>query len=271
VWVIAASSGTFYGQQMTANDIYSIAGTGTDGYSGDGGRATKAELGAPEDIAVDSVGNLIIPDTLNNRVRVVAATSGTFYGVTMTANDIYTVAGNGTCGFAGDGGAATAAKLCHPASVAVDGAGNLAVSDLINNRIRVVAAKSGTFYGQKMTANDIYRVAGKGTSGFSGDGGPALNAELFHPEGVALDPAGNLVIVDGQNDRVRVVAAKSGTFYGITMTANDIYTVAGNGTLGFSGTGGPAIQADLFAPTLVAADSAGNLFFGGDRVEEVSG
>jgi hypothetical protein len=271
VWVVAASSGTFYGRQMTANDIYSIAGTGTDGYSGDGGPATKAELGEPEDIAVDSVGNLIIPDTLNSRVRVVAARSGTFYGVKMTANDIYTVAGNGRSGFAGDGGPATAAKLYHPDSVGVDGAGNLVVSDLINNRIRVVAAKPGTFYGQKMTAHDIYTVAGKGTSGFSGDGGPALKAELWHPQGVALDPAGNLVIVDGQNDRVRVVAAKSGTFYGITMTAQDIYTVAGNGTLGFSGAGGPAIHADLFAPTQVAADGAGNLFFGGDRVEEVSG
>jgi secreted PhoX family phosphatase len=271
VWVVAASSGTFYGKTMTANDIYSIAGTGTDGYSGDGGPAAKAELGEPEDVAVDSAGNLIIPDTLNNRVRVVAATSGTFYGVKMTANDIYTVAGNGRSGFAGDGGPATAARLDHPDSVGVDGAGNLVVSDLINNRIRVVAAKPGTFYGQKMTASDIYTVAGKGTPGFSGDGGPALKAELFKPEGIAIDPAGNVVIVDSLNDRVRVVAAKSGTFYGITMTALDIYTVAGNGGFGFSGAGGPAIHAELFAPTRVAADSAGNLFFGGDRVEEVSG
>jgi hypothetical protein len=271
VWAVAASSGTFYGQQMTANHIYSIAGTGTDGYSGDGGPATKAEVGEPEDVAVDGAGNLIIPDLLNNRVRVVAARSGTFYGVTMTAHDIYTVAGNGTCGFAGDGGPARAARLCHPDSVDVDGAGNLVVSDLINNRIRVVAAKSGTFYGVTMTAHHIYTVAGNGTPGFAGDGGPAVKAEFFHPEGVRLDPSGNVLIVDGQNDRVRVLAAKSGTFYGVTMTAHHIYTVAGNGTLGFSGTGGPAVDAELFAPTVAVADSAGNLFFGGDRVEEVSG
>ena len=103
-----------------------------------------------------------------------AATSGTFYGVTMTASDIYTVAGNGRSGFAGDGGPATAAKLFHPGSVGVDGAGNLVVSDLINNRIRVVAAKPGTFYGQKMTAHDIYTVAGNGTPGSPAMAGPPL-------------------------------------------------------------------------------------------------
>ena len=271
VWVIAASSGTFYGQKMTANDIYSIAGTGTDGYSGDGGPATKADVGEPEDMMVDTVGNLIIPDLLNNRVRVVAAKSGTFYGVKMTANDIYTIAGTGKGGFAGDGGPAVRAELFHPASVGVDAAGNLVVSDLINNRIRVVAAKSGPFYGQKMTAHDIYTIAGTGTPGFSGDGGPAVKAEFFHPEGVRLDLSGNVLIADSGNDRVRVVAAKSGTFYGIKMTVGDTYTVAGNGMLGFSGAGGPAVDAELFAPTVATTDSAGNLFSGGDRVEEVTG
>ncbi|HLX48202.1 MAG TPA: hypothetical protein VKS82_07710 [Streptosporangiaceae bacterium] len=271
VWAIAASSGTFYGVKMTANDIYTIAGNGTDGYSGDGGPATKAEVGEPEDVAVDGAGNLIIPDTLNNRIRVVAAKSGTFYGVKMTANSIYTIAGNGKAGFAGDGGPARKAELYHPFSAGVDGAGNLVVSDLINDRIRVVAAKSGTFYGQKMTASDIYTIAGNGKEGFSGDGGPARNAEFFRPAGVRLDPSGNVLIADSVNSRVRAVATRSGTFYGIKMTAGDIYTVAGNGGFGFSGIGGPAIKAELFAVKAVATDGAGNLFAGTDRVEEVTG
>lgn len=121
------------------------------------------------------------------------------------------------------------------------------------------------------TANNIYSIAGNGTDGYSGDGGPATKSEIGEPEDVAMDSVGNLIIPDLLNNRVRMVAATSGTFYGVKMTAHDIYTVAGNGTLGFSGTGGPAIHAELFAPTQVAAGSAGNLFFGGDRVEEVSG
>ena len=158
----------------------------------------------------------------------------------MTARHIYTVAGNGTYGFSGDGGPATAAELDYPDQTAVDGAGNLVIADSANDRVRVVAASTGTFYGQAMTAGDIYTVAGNGTTGFSGDGGPATGAELDSPRGVTVDGAGNLVIADRGNNRVRVVAAGTGTFYGQAMTAGDIYTVAGNGTVGFSGDGGPA-------------------------------
>ena len=130
---------------------------------------------------MDGAGNLLIADTGNNRVRVVAASTGTFYGQAMTAGDIYTVAGDGTGGFSGDGGPATSAELDYPAGVAVDGAGNLVIADTGNNRVRVVAASTGTFYGQAMTAGDIYTVAGDGTGGFSGDGGPATSAELDQP------------------------------------------------------------------------------------------
>ncbi len=158
----------------------------------------------------------------------------------MTARHIYTVAGNGTYGFSGDGGPATAAELDTPDQTAVDGAGNLVIADSANDRVRVVAAGTGTFYGQAMTAGDIYTVAGNGTTGFSGEGGPATRAELDSPRGVTVDGAGNLVIADRGNNRVRVVAAGTGTFYGQAMTAGDIYTVAGTGTVGFSGDGGPA-------------------------------
>ena len=96
-----------------------------------------------------------------------AAHNGTFYGQPMTAKDIYTVAGNGSAGYTGDGGPATAAELNNTADVAVDGSGNLVISDLGNNVIRVVAETTGTFYGQAMTAGDIYTVAGDGTPGFA--------------------------------------------------------------------------------------------------------
>src|SRR5260370_1450239 len=175
-------------------------------------------------------------DTTTYGVRVVAARTGTFYGKAMTAGHIYTVAGDGHKAFSGDGGPATSAGL-SPAGVAVDAAGNLLIADVGNDRVRVVAARSGTFYGRPMTAGDIYTVAGNGKPGFSGDGGPATSAELNILQSVAADAAGNLLIADFGNQRVRVVAARSGTFYGQPMTAGDIYTGARAGMAGPSGDG----------------------------------
>src|SRR5215467_1921577 len=234
VAVVAASTGTFYGQAMTAGHIYAVAGTGAAGFAGDGGPALSAEFDEPNQVAVDAAGNLVISDTSfdingNQRIRVVAERTGTFYGVPMTAGDIYTVAGTGTAGFNGDGGKATSAELFTPQGVAIDGAGNLLIGDDSNNRVRVVAGHNGTFYGRAMTAGHIYTVAGDGTGGFAGDGGPAAGAELFAPLGVTVDSAGNLVIADNSNGRVRVVAARTATFYATAMTAGHIYTVAGNG------------------------------------------
>ena len=150
-----------------------IAGNGTFGYSGDGGPATSAGIYDPEGVAVDGSGNVVIADSGNNRVRVVAASTGTFYGTAMTKGDIYTIAGNGTGAYSGDGGPATSAELNFPQAVAVDGSGNVVIADTYNNRVRLVAASTGTFYGQAMTAGDIYTIAGNGTGGYSGDGGPA--------------------------------------------------------------------------------------------------
>jgi secreted PhoX family phosphatase len=262
VRVVAARAGTFYGQQMTAGDIYTVAGNGRSMYSGDGGPATSAEFGAPAGLAVDAAGDVAVADIGNSTVRVIAGTTGTHFGQPMTAGDIYTVAGDGTAGFAGDGGPATSAAVNYPWGVAVDALGNLVIADTDNNRIRVVAASTGTFYGQPMTAGDIYTIAGNGKDGFGGDGGPATTAELYFPEEVAVDAAGNLLIADTNNNRVRVVAASTGTFYGQQMTAGDIYTVTGDGTAGFSGDGGPATTAELNLPQAVAVDAAGNLLIG---------
>jgi len=190
---------------MTAGDIYTIAGTGTEGFGGDGGPATAAKLDLPSGATVDSAGNVVIADWFNNRVRVVAAGTGRFYGRAMTAGDIYTIAGTGTQGFSGDGGPATAAKLYGPSGPVVDGAGNLVFADSGNSRVRVVAAGTGTFYGKAMTAGDIDTIAGNGTTGLSGDGGPATKAALAGPEGIAVDGGGNLLIADSANNRVREV------------------------------------------------------------------
>ena len=279
VRVVAASTGTSYGQAMTDGHIYTVAGNGTYGFSGDGGPATQARLADPFGVGVDGAGNLVVADQSNDRVRVVAASTGRFYGRAMTAGDIYTVAGNGSYGSSGDGGPATRAQLGRPTGVGLDGAGNVVIADSDNNRIRMVAARTGTFYGQAMTVGDIYTVAGGGTGGL-GDGGPATQAELARPSGVALDRAGNLLIADKidtrsgiDHNRIRVVAARTGTFYGRAMTAGDIYTVAGNGSSGFSGDGGPAVRAGLNVPFGVAADGAGNVLiadFGNRRVRVVA-
>jgi trimeric autotransporter adhesin len=272
--VVAAKTGTSYGQAMTAGDIYTVAGGGTSGL-GDGGPATKAQLSAPVGVAVGTAGNLVVADEGTNRIRVVAVKTGTFYGQAMTAGDIYTVAGDGNAGFYGDGGPATKAELSAPAGVAVDTAGNLLIADLNNDRVRVAAAKTGTFYGRAMTAGDIYTIAGNGTVSYSGDGGPATGAQLNRPGWVAVDAAGNLVIADS-NFRIRVVAAKTGTFYGRAMTAGDIYTVAGGNPAGFSGDGGPATSAELSDPraVAVAVTGAGGLVFAdtaNNRIREVAG
>jgi hypothetical protein len=270
---VAGSTGTFYGKAMTAGDIYTVAGNGTNGFSGDGGPATHAEFSFPGDVTADSAGNLVIADSGNNRIRVVASSNSTFYGQAMTAGRIYTVAGNGSPGYSGDGGPATSAGL-GAAGVTVDNAGNLVIADTNNNRVRVVAAHTSTFYGQAMTAGDIYTIAGNGTSGFSGDGGPATSAELFDPVAVTVDGAGNVALSDLGNNRVRVVAAHTSTFYGKAMTAGDIYTVAGNGSFGFSGDGGQATMAELNQPIGVAATAAGNLLIAdlnNARIRMVSG
>jgi sugar lactone lactonase YvrE len=181
--VFIADTGNYRIREVTTNGIITtIAGNGTYGYSGDGGRATSAELASPQAVAVDSSGNLFIADTYNNRIRKV------------TDSIITTVAGNGTAGHSGDGGQATHAELKTPYAVAVDSSGNLFIADEGNYRIREVT-----------TNGIITTVAGNSNYGFSGDGGPALNADLSLPEGLAVDASGNVFIADCSNSRVRKV------------------------------------------------------------------
>jgi sugar lactone lactonase YvrE len=272
--LVAAHTGTYYGQQMTAGDIYIIAGgAACFPYCGDGGPATDAALNFPDGLTLDHDGNVIVADEGNNRVRMVAVSNGTFYGLPMTAGDIYTVAGDGTEGFSGDGGPAAQAELWMPEGAAFDGAGNLLIADFANDRIRVVAARSGRYYGQPMTAGDIYTVAGGGSLSCpsSPNGVPATKVALCAPRDVQTDAAGNLVITSGQ--QIRVVAEHTGMMYRQPMTEGDIYTVAGDGTEGFSGDGGPATQAELFEAEGVVVTSTGDLLFSdtlNSRIREVT-
>ena len=207
--------------------ITTVAGTGQYGFGGDGGPATAVRLAYPDDVAVDGAGNLYIAESSDDRVRKVDST-GT----------ITTIAGTGRFGFRGDGGPAVKADLFNPSGVAVDGAGNLYIADVSNHRIRKVDS-TGT----------ITTIAGTGGSGFSGDGGPAVEAKLYNPRGVAVDGAGNLYIAESGNERIRKVDS-TGT----------ITTIAGTGERGFSGDGGPAVEAKLYNPRGVAVDGAGNLY-----------
>jgi DNA-binding beta-propeller fold protein YncE len=210
--------------------IFTIAGTGKRGSSGDGGPATQAVFDGPWGVFLDVAGNLFIVDRFNHRIRRVDAHTGI----------ITTVAGTEESGFSGDDGPATRASLDDPRSVFVDTDGNLFIADMGNHRIRRVDTHTGI----------ITTVAGNGKEGFSGDGGPATQTSLRIPHGVFLDAAGNLFIADTGNYRIRRVDAHTGI----------ITTVAGIRNWGFSGDGGPAIQASLDAPRSVFLDAAGNLF-----------
>src|SRR5881296_2950210 len=219
--------------------ITTVVGTGMWGSGGDGGPAAAAQLSVPRGLAIDRAGNLFIADVGNNRIRVVTPDA-----------IIYTVAGDGTAGFGGDGGPATSAQLNYPVAVSVDRSGNLFIADRHNNRIRMVNA-----------AGIIITLTGGGGAGFRGDAGPASSAQIWDPRGVAVDNAGNVFIADSGNNRIRMINA-----------AGIITTVVGN-TPGFSGDGGAAASAQLGLPVDVAVDSGGNLFIadrGNYRVRQVN-
>ena len=260
----------------TAGDIYTIAGLRTD--DGQGGSATNAPLD-PYGVYADSSGNLYIADDLDNRVEEIPATSGTHWGIAMTAGDIYTVAGSATgiWGYSGDGGLATSALLAYPESVAVDSDGDLIIADTGDSRVQMVAAGTSTPYLSGTTPDYIYTIAGSsvGSSGYTGDGGPATSARLGSPADVTTGYGNNnLYIADTGNNRIQEVAASGGTQWGISMTAGDIYTVAGSsvGSSGLTGDRGAATSALLDQPSGVNQSSAGTLFIAdtwNNRIQDV--
>ena len=233
-----ADTGNFVIREVSTSSIIStVAGENSlgAGFSGDGGLATSAQLANPTSVAVDSAGNMYIADSYNNVVRVVCANQVPIACHNVAAGDINTFAGNSVTGanYTGDGGLATSALLSDPVAVLLDAAGNLYISDSGNNAIRKVN-----------TSGIITTLAGMGpfANGYSGDGGPAIQAELNAPKGIALDSSGNLYIADTVNCVIRVVEPNG-----------NITTIAGNGTPGYSVNGGPALSAQLYFPSGVAA------------------
>jgi sugar lactone lactonase YvrE len=222
--------------------IYTVAGTGINGFSGDGGLATSAKLNYPKGVIIDNQGSIYIADLSNHRIRKVTANTG----------KIYTVAGNGTAGFSGDGSSATLAKLNQPSGIAVDASQNIYIADLNNHRIRKV-----TFSTQKIST-----IAGNGTSNYN-DNIAAITSGLNFPNNVSLDSSGNVIIADDYNARVRKVTVISGI----------INTIAGNGTDGFSGDNIQATNTRLYDPFGVALDTSGNIFISdrsNHRIRKVS-
>ncbi len=223
----------------TAGIVTTVAGNGSQSYSGNGGAATAAALFWPCCVITDDTGNLYIADSWNNVIRKV-----------NTAGIINLFAGNQVGGFSGDNGNALAAELNKPFRIAFDRNWNMLVADCFNDRIREIN-----------TAGIITTIAGNGMASYSGDGGAASDAELNNPYGVCIDASGNIYIADTQNNRIRVINS-SGT----------ISTVAGVGMSGYSGDGGAAIAAEVNGPTGVSLGYAGNLYIAdinNNRVREV--
>jgi trimeric autotransporter adhesin len=278
-----------------AGIITTVAGTGSAGYSGDGGPATNAKLNGPVFIAFDAANNLYISEVQNNTVRKVNAISGI----------ISTFVGTGTAGYSGDGGPATAAKVNAVYGICFDAGDNFYLADYLNYRIRKVN-----------TSGIITTYAGNGTGGYSGDGGAATDAEMFHVYGICSDVFGNIYTSDGARVRkvnsatgiISTVAGRGlsttggdggpataaginpqslfvtqlGDIYICEMGNNDvrkvnafgvISKVAGNGSLGYSGDGGDATLATLSVPRGITVDSCGNLLIcdnSNDRIRKVT-
>lgn len=213
--------------------VSTVVGTGIQAPGGDGGAASSASV-RPSDVAVDRFGNLYIADHYNHRVRRVDAATGNISTIAAIDGTYF--------GFSGDGAAATAAQLYAPSGVAVDSADNVYIADLRNLRVRKVDAETG----------NIATVAGTGVRGFSGDGGPAVAAQLGIVHDVSVDAAGNVYVADYGNRRVRRIEAGAGT----------ISTIADRGVLDLEGTGD--------GPLSVAADGFGNVYVAaGERVRRV--
>jgi sugar lactone lactonase YvrE len=216
-------------QATLSGHLYDVAGqVALPGFGGDGGPALSAQVDGVQGLAVDAAGNIFLSDYNNHRVP------------RRSRDRDHHDRGRRRRRVLGEGFPAVSAWLWHPTALAFDAGGNLLIADTYNQRIRRVDALTGL----------ITTVAGNGLVGYSGDGGPATSASFNYPYGILVEPDGDLLVGDQYNARIRRVDAATGV----------ITTIAGNGTFGYAGDGGPAIAASFEAPTRMALDSAGNLF-----------
>jgi large repetitive protein len=251
----SATSATIQGTSCTGAGIIStIAGSGNPSYTGDGGPAASATLNTPGDVAIDGAGNLYIADSGNNVIRMIAAATGVI--TTIAGNN-----GGAVCGSSsdavGDGCPATQATLNQPQGVTLDANANLYIADTNNHRIREVSSASGVI--STIAGNGF--ANGNGTGGYNGDGIAATSAKLNFPYAVAFDASGNMYIPDSANHRIREVMAVGG----IITPASTISTFAGTGNAAATPcTAIPppvaANQADVWSPSGVAVDAAGNVY-----------
>ncbi|QIF01427.1 hypothetical protein [Roseimicrobium sp. ORNL1] len=208
--------------------IQTVAGTGTKGYTGDGGPALQATFNLPHEIRFDKDGNYYLADMANHAIRKVDGKTGI----------ITTFAGTGTAGYSGDGGPANKAQLKQPHSIQFDLAGDLYICDIGNNVIRKVDMKTG----------NISTFAGTGKPGPTPDGSPIAGTPLKGPRSMDVDPQGNLWLVTREGNQVLKLDLKEGK----------IHHIAGTGDKGFTGNSGPAKEAKLFGPKGIALDAEGN-------------
>ena len=327
VRVISSSTKKYFGIQMAANDIYTVAGGSSTCASavdsvGDGCQGPKSTLEDPVDVAMTSNGNLLISDYYDNRIRevdqatgIISNFAGTGVGgyagnnvlpqdgelayptgiATDPSGNIYLsdsstvrevskstgmmsiIAGNGAFSYSVSGALAPSSQIGQVGNIALDSNGNIFLSDQTNNTIDEIPRVTGTQFGMSMTSGHAYTIAGDGfgvgniyeSGGFYGDGAPAISALISSPKGITVDALGDVIFVDSGNARVREIAATNHVQFGITMKANDIYTIAGNGEDISSGNGSSALNAGLLFPQGLALDSNGNLFISEDGTSSV--
>lgn len=248
------TTATYFGVAMVANWMYVIAGTGASGTGTSGSLATSCALNNPTGVCVDSAGNVFIADNGNNRIMFIPKTSGTYFGsvnaTTNFGNYLYTMPGY-------------ASLLSAPRKITVDSSNHFCVASYGNHTIVFYPVANGTYFGTSMTANTGYKIVGvSATSGISAEGTGIATSRLFNPQSGCIDSSGNLYIADFQNQRIVFVPQTAGTYFGVSMTANSTYTIAGantTATSGFAGDFGLYASSRLQSPSSVCVDVGGNV------------
>jgi hypothetical protein len=250
--ILAKTDGTYYGVTVSGGSLGTIAGKGgTQGFAD--GNLNTGRLNNPSTIAVDLDGNIIIADTNNNRIRILAKTDGTYYGVNVSGGSLGTIAGTGSLG--SSNGRSLSGTFTYPTGVCVDSYGNIIIGDSESNKIRILAKTDGTYYGVTVSGGSLGTIAGTGTAG-SLDG-TSLSGTFTRPNSVRIDSYGNIIITDTENNKIRILAKTSGTFYGVYVNANSLGTIAGDGTSAFAN--GSLGSGKLNRPLDTAIDILGNI------------